>query len=329
MGSEAVNNMKETGLRIFNEIPENNGLFQNPVVTIGNFDGVHKGHKKIIDKLISSSKEHNGVPVVITFRNHPRTLFHPETLCRMITTVEEKQRFLHKLGINNIIMLSFTREFSNLTADQFYNELLIGKLKVKEIVIGYDHAFGKNREGNIDYLMRLSKTTGVVMTRVEEELCDNEVISSTFLRSEIDNGNMPMVEKLLGRKYSLTGKVIKGDGRGRGLGFPTANIIPDYPDKIIPGIGIYAATVTFKDGSVHPGMLNIGYNPTFNGKKISIEMNIFDFSKDIYDEIVTVEFFTKVRNEIKFSSPESLVNQIKQDEKTIRGFFENAGQQER
>lgn len=315
--------MGKSELKIYSEIPENNGLFVNPVVTIGNFDGVHLGHRKIIDKLIKSAREHNGVPVVITFRNHPRTLFHPESVCRMITTVEEKQKALHSLGVNNIIMLNFTRELANLTADQFYSELLIGKLKVKEIVIGYDHAFGKNREGNIDYLMKLSEKTGIIVNRVDEEVCDNEVISSTFLRGEIDNGNMNMVTRLLGRRYSLTGKVIKGAGRGKGLGFPTANIFPDYPEKIVPGNGIYAASIIFSNNSLYHGMLNIGYNPTFDGKERSIEINIFDFNEDIYDETVTIEFHEKIRDEIKFDSVESLVRQIKMDEVQIREIFQN------
>lgn len=311
----------KSDLVIYNEIPENNGLFMNPVVTIGNFDGVHIGHRKIIETLIDRAREHNGTPIVITFRNHPRTLFHPELICRMITTVEEKQAALHSLGINNIIMLQFTREFSNLTAEQFYSELLIGRLKVREIVIGYDHAFGKNREGNIDYLMKLSDRTGIIVNRVEEEVCDNEVISSTLLREEIDKGSMDTVARLLGRRYSLTGKIVKGAGRGRGLGFPTANVKPDYTDKIVPGNGAYAASITFEDKSVHYGMLNIGYNPTFNGTGRSIEMNIFDFDKDIYDQTVTLHFYQKIRDEIKFDSPASLVKQIRTDEEKIRGIF--------
>lgn len=319
--------MEKSELKVFSEIPENNGLFNNPVVTIGNFDGVHMGHRKILSKLISSAKEHKGTPIVITFKNHPRTLFHPESVCRMITTVEEKQQALYALGINNIIMLNFTREFSNLTADQFYSELLIGKLKVKEIVIGYDHAFGKNREGNIDYLMKLSEKTGIIVNRVEEEVYDEEVISSTFLRDEIDQGNMKMAAKLLGRRYSLTGKVIKGAGRGKDLGYPTANILPDYPDKIIPGNGIYAASIMFKDKTLLYGMLNIGYNPTFDGKEKSIEINIFDFRKDIYNEIVTIEFYEKIRDEVKFDSADSLINRIKMDEVEIRKIFENEYQQ--
>jgi riboflavin kinase/FMN adenylyltransferase len=316
--------MEKSDLIIYNDIPENNGLFSNPVVTIGNFDGVHTGHRKIISKLIASAEEHNGVPIVITFRNHPRTLFHPESVCRMITTIEEKQQALHDLGINNIIMLNFTKEFANLTADQFYNELLIGKLKVKEIVIGYDHAFGKDRQGNIDYLLKLSEKTGIIVNRVEEEICDDEVISSTFLRDEIDKGNMKMVTRLLGRRYTLSGKVVKGAGRGKGLGYPTANILPDHTDKIIPGNGIYAASVTFKDNTVCQGMLNIGHNPTFNGKDRTIELNIFDFNKDIYDEIVTLEFYDKIRDEVKFDSSDSLISQIKMDEIQIRGIFKNA-----
>jgi len=315
--------MKKSELKIYNDIPENNGLFINPVVTIGNFDGVHIGHKKIISKLLSSAEEHNGVPIVITFRNHPRTLFHPESVCRMITTIEEKQQALHNLGINNIIMLNFTREIANLTADQFYSELLIGKLKVKEIVIGYDHAFGKDREGNIDYLIKLSEKTGIIVNRVEEEVCDDEIISSTFLRDEIDNGNMNMVSQLLGRRYTLSGKIVKGAGRGRGLGYPTANILPDHEDKIIPGNGIYAASISFKDNSVFYGMLNIGFNPTFAGKEKTIEMNIFNFDKDIYDEIITLEFYEKIREERKFDSAASLIEQIKMDEIQIRGIFEN------
>ncbi len=314
--------MKKHELNIYNEIPENQGLFINPVVTIGNFDGVHCGHSKIIEKLLSSARDHNGTPIVITFKNHPRTLFHPESVCRMLTTVEEKQDALNRLGINNIIMLNFTREFANLTAEQFYSELLIGKLKVKEIVIGYDHAFGKNREGNLDYLMKLSERTGIIVNRVEEEVCNDEVISSTFLRDEIDKGNMEIASKLLGRRYSFTGIVVRGAGRGRGLGFPTANIFPDHADKIIPGNGIFAASVSFKDKTVFYGMMNIGYNPTFNGKEKTIEMNIFDFSKEIYGEIVTIEFYKKIRDEIKFDSADSLIRQIKMDEIQIRSYFE-------
>jgi len=306
-------------MKIYTEIPENTGQFKNPVVTIGNFDGVHTGHRKIISTLLQKSREHNGEPFVITFRNHPRTVIHPGSICRVITTVEEKQKALYDLGVDNIVMLDFTKELSNLTADEFYNGLLIRKLKTREIVIGYDHAFGKNREGNIDYLLGLSEKTGVLITQIGEESCDDEIISSTLLRSEIDSGNMKKVEILLGRKYTVTGKVVAGAGRGgKKLGFPTANILPDNPAKVIPAGGVYAVKVIFPAGEKKGGMLNIGNNPTFNGSARTIEVNIFDFSGDIYGETLTLEFYDRIRDEVKFSTPEALVEQIKKDESVIR-----------
>ncbi len=306
-------------MNIYTEIPENNGQFRNPVVTIGNFDGVHTGHRKIIETLLQRSMEHDGEPFVITFRNHPRTVIHPGSVCMMITTVEEKQRALYELGVNNIIMLEFTKELSELTADQFYNGLLVERLKAKEIVIGYDHAFGKNREGNIDYLLKLSEKTGVHITQIGEESCGNEIISSTLLRTEIDNGNMDKVLHLLGRRYTLSGTVVAGAGRGgRQLGFPTANIMPDSVDKIIPAKGVYAVKIIFPSGETRNGMLNIGTNPTFNGTEKTIEANIFDFRSDIYGETLTIQFFDRIRDEAKFNSVDELIEQIKNDEITIR-----------
>jgi len=309
-------------MKIYTEIPENTGQFRNPVVTIGNFDGVHTGHRKIIETLLNKSREHNGEPFVITFRNHPRTVIHPGSVCRVITTVEEKQKALYELGVTNIVVLNFTRELSELTAHEFYNGLLVERLKAREIVIGYDHAFGKNREGNIDFLLNLSQQTGVEITQIGEESCGSEIISSTLLRSEIDNGNMEKVENLLGRRYTLSGKVIKGAGRGGvKLGFPTANILPDNPDKIVPAGGVYAVRVTLPSGETREGMLNIGLNPTFNGNEVSekfIEVNIFDFHGDLYSENLTVEFYKRIRDEKKFPSAEELVLQLKNDESVIR-----------
>jgi len=316
-------------MKIYSEIPENTGQFRNPVVTIGNFDGVHTGHRKIIETLLHKSREHNGEPFVITFRNHPRTVIHPGSVCRVITTVEEKQKALYELGITNIVMLDFTRELSQLTAEQFYNGLLVERLKAREIVIGYDHAFGKNREGNIDFLLKLSQQTGVEITQIGEESCGNEIISSTLLRTEIDSGNMDKVEILLGRRYTLTGKVVKGAGRGGAkLGFPTANILPDNPDKIIPSGGVYAVKVFLPSGEMKKGMLNIGLNPTFNGSEITgkfIEVNIFDFSSDIYGAYLTVEFYDRIRDEKKFPSAQDLIAQLKNDESLIRKILDEKG----
>ncbi len=313
-------NVKKNFMKVYYAIPENRGQFPAPVVTIGNFDGVHSGHRRIISTLTEKAAEHSGTPFVLTFRNHPRTVIHPGAICRMITTVEEKQKYLFELGVANIIMLEFTKELSGLTADEFYRGLLIEKLGVKEIVIGYDHAFGKNREGNIDFLNKLSKETGVIITRVNEEKIGNEIISSTILRKEIDCGNMNKVETLLGRKYTLTGKVVKGEGRGKNLGFPTANILPDYEDKMIPGYGVYAVKV-YVNNVVCSGMLNIGNNPTFNAKNRSIEVNILDFKGDLYGNSITVEFVDRIRDEIKFESVDALVEQIRKDEAAARAIL--------
>ncbi len=304
--------MNNNDIKIYSEIPENNGSIINPVVTIGNFDGVHTGHRKIIETLLLKSREHSGEPFVITFRNHPRTVIHPGSICRMITTVEEKQQALAALGVKNIIMLEFTREVADLTAEQFYKELLIGRLGVKEIVIGYDHAFGKNREGNIDYLKGLAERTGILVTQVPVEAIEGNAVSSTLLRQELDNGNMEKVEMLLGRKYTVSGRVIRGEGRGRKLGYPTANVKSFSPDKIIPANGVYAVSVTV-EGREYGGMLNIGFNPTFNGSARSIEVNIFGFNSDIYDKDLTLTFFRKIRDERKFDSADSLVKQIQAD----------------
>jgi len=309
-------------MKIYKEIPQNTGQFKNPVVTIGNFDGVHTGHRKIIETLLHKSREHNGEPFVITFRNHPRTVIHPGSVCRVITTVEEKQKALFELGVTNIVMLDFTRELSQLTADQFYNGLLVERLKAREIVIGYDHAFGKNREGNIDFLLNLSQQTGVEITQIGEESIGSEIISSTLLRNEIDSGNMEKVQTLLGRRYTLSGKVVSGAGRGgKKLGFPTANISPDNPDKIIPAGGVYAVKVILPSGEIRGGMLNIGLNPTFNGNEVTekfIEVNIFDFGGDIYGEFLTLEFYNRIRDEVKFQSVDDLIAQLKNDESVIR-----------
>ena len=307
-------------MKVYSEIPENRGRFIAPVVTIGNFDGVHLGHRQILDTLKKRADHHSGTPFVVTFRNHPRTVIHPGAICRMITTVEEKQQYLFESGIGNIIMLDFTKELSRLSAREFYNDLLIERLGVKEIVIGFDHAFGRNREGNIDFLNKLSVETGVLITRVREELVGNETVSSTILRKEIDCGNMIKVEKLLGRHYTLTGRVVKGAGRGKDLGFPTANILPDHEDKMIPSYGVYAVKVLIKN-ITYSGMLNIGNNPTFGAKNRSIEVHIIDFKGEVYGEKIIVEFIQRIRDEIKFESPEALVEQIKKDEAAARAIL--------
>ncbi len=300
-------------INIFKEVPFNNGKYRNPVVTIGNFDGVHLGHRKIIEKLLERADSMSGEAFLLTFNNHPRELLKPDLPCRMITTIEEKIEAIESLGVKNIILLDFSEELLNLTAWQFYNDLLIGRLGVVEIVIGYDHHFGKNREGNYQYLSGVSHHHGTVITRVQKEVFEHEIVSSTMLRERIDEGEIINVNQLLGRRFTLKGKVVHGEGRGRGLGAPTANIEPELSAKITPGYGVYAVEVIVERGQKYQGVMSIGVNPTFGGHRKSIEVHIFDFDDNIYGTSITVEFVKKIRDEMKFDNPADLSRQIKND----------------
>lgn len=309
-------------MKIYHTIPDNKALFKNPVVTIGNFDGVHVGHRKIFSKLLERAKKISGDAVVITFSSHPRKVLYPDMPLKIITTSNEKVNALFSLGIDNIILLHFTREMAQMSAREFYNDILITKLDAREMVIGYDHAFGKNREGTIEYLTGLCAETGIGLTRVDEEMLGERPISSTWLRQIIEEGDLPMSKKLLGRNYSLSGFVARGEGRGRILGFPTANIVPDDPDKVIPAQGSYSIIAVLPGGQKKRGMLNIGVNPTFSSGKKTIEANIFDFDEDIYDTVITVEFVGRIRPEKKFASADELVSQLRKDRATAMGHFE-------
>ncbi len=300
-------------MKIYHNIPDNKNIFKNPVITVGTFDGVHLGHRKILSVLLDTAAQKSGDPVVITFSSHPRKTLEPNLVLKIITTTEEKTNAIYEFGIPNIILLNFTKQMAQMPAIDFYNEILIRKLDAKSIVIGYDHAFGRNREGNYDFLKHLAEKTGIEIFRVEEEDFSSRPVSSTWIRNEIEFGNIEKANKLLGWKYSLSGTVIRGKGRGRTLGFPTANISPHNREKIIPADGVYAVNVMIENGTKRMGMLNIGNNPTFSDAARSIEVNIIDFDETIYDKPITVELHQRIRKEIKFSSPEQLINQIKQD----------------
>ena len=300
-------------MKIYHNIPDNKNLFKNPIVTIGNFDGVHLGHQKIFNRLLYLTEKKGGDPVVITFSKHPRKILNPDRSLKFLTTSEEKTNAIFNFGIDNIILLNFTKEMANMSAEDFYYEILLKKIDTKDLVIGYDHAFGKNREGNIDFLTRLSETNGIKVTRVGEKIFNSKPISSTWIRNEIKTGNMSLVAKLLNRNYTITGTVVKGEGRGKLLGYPTANILPSHEDKLVPGDGVYAASIKFDNGIKKFGMLNIGNNPTFNNKTKTIEINIFDFDENVYDSEVIIEFYEKIRKELTFKSKKELVKQISHD----------------
>ncbi len=309
-------------MKVFKEVPKKKGLFKNPVVTIGSFDGVHLGHRQIFSALLDIAKDKGGEPIVLTFDNHPRKILFPDTPPKILTTSKEKIKAIQECGINNIIMLKFTEKLANMNAVDFFNECILNRLGITDIIVGYDHAFGSHREGNYEFLKNLSQERDFHVTRVDHKDYESRPISSTWIRAEIEDGNITFANVLLGRHYTVFGRVVKGEGRGRKLNFPTANILPDDAEKVIPKDGVYAVSVNIGDVR-KGGMLNIGTNPTFSNTGRTIEVNIFDFYRDIYGEYVEVEFHDRIRGEIKFSSPDKLVKQLKKDEVDIAEILKN------
>ncbi len=301
-------------MRIFNDIPADRALFHNPILTIGSFDGMHMGHRRIMSALMNIARAKSGESVVMTFTEHPRKVITPHTPPRILTTAKEKVRAISSSGVDSIILLDFTKEMSMMRADEFLNEIVLKKIGIIDIVVGYDHAFGRDREGTFDFLKEMSRTRGFGVTRVEPKNLYSRPISSTWIRAEIEDGNIALASALLGRAYSLSGVVAEGFRRGGALiGFPTANIVPDDPGKVIPRDGVYAVYVNIGEDVRRQGMLNIGTNPTFSNTERTIEVNIFNFDENIYGREVEIEFHERIRDEEKFPSVEALIAQLERD----------------
>ena len=288
------------------------------IVTIGTFDGVHLGHQKIIQRLRELRDLHGGDVTILTFDPHPRKVLYPEqTDLKLITTTEEKCNLLKQFGVDNVIVYPFTREFSKLQANEYIGNVLVQGLKTKLLVIGYDHRFGSNREGNIDTLRAMSGTTGFRIEEIPAQDIDHMNISSTRIRKAIEEGDMEAANQFLGYTFFITGTVVKGKQLGRTIGYPTANIYVEDSDKILPKIGVYAVYVEVS-GQRYQGMLNVGTNPTTDSdQKIKVEVNIFDFDADIYGESIRVEFVTRTRDELKFNGLEELKAALLNDRHTI------------
>jgi riboflavin kinase/FMN adenylyltransferase len=301
---------------ILRGIPAEKGYFKNPVVTLGSFDGAHLGHRRIFSTVLNIARQKGGDAIVITFNTHPRKVLTPLTPPKILTTTDEKLRAIGDCGIENVVLLDFTHDMAEMNAAGFFNEIVLKKIGVIDIVVGYDHAFGKNREGTIDFLRELSKTRGFGVTRVEPKNFYSRPVSSTWIRTEIEDGNVKLASALLGRNYGLRGNVAPGAGRGAKIGFPTANIVPEDRDKVIPGDGVYAVRVRLEDERSFKGMLNIGTNPTFDGIQRTIEVNIFDFDSDLYGRVLEVEFVERLREEVRFASVKELVAQLEKDRTT-------------
>lgn len=295
----------------------------NPVLTIGTFDGVHLGHQKIIRQLNAEAQKIGGESVLFTFYPHPRMVLYPENHgLKLIQTQVEKVDKLRRMGLQNLIVHPFTREFSRLTALEFVRDYLVNILHVKKLVIGYDHQFGKNREGSIQFLLEVCDTYGFEVIEITAEEVEEVNVSSTKVRNAILEGDMDLAQRFLGEPFELYGRIVEGDALGRTLGFPTANLDVESEMKLIPKTGVYAVNVLLSSGNIYEGMMNIGERPTINnGGGQSIEINLFDFSGNLYGEAITVQLLSRFRDEIRFTSVEELTAQLHQDEETIRQFF--------
>ncbi len=289
--------------------------FNTPVITIGNFDGIHLGHQKILKDVKRRSSELKGDSIVYTFDPHPLNILFPHKKVPLITSFSEKIKLIEESGIDIVICEDFTPEYANLSPRQFVKDILLDKIGVKAVFVGHDYAFGKGRKGNIDTLKQLGKELVFEVHVVDAVKVDAILVSSTKIRDTIQKGDVKKVAGFLGRSYSISGKVEKGKSRGKGLGFPTANL--RSVEEICPKPGIYAVHVSYRD-QPYQGVVNIGFNPTFKDKTLSIEVYILEFNKDIYDEYIKISFVERLRDEKAFDSPEALVEQIKKDVEMAR-----------
>jgi riboflavin kinase/FMN adenylyltransferase len=283
------------------------------VVTSGTFDGVHVGHQKILNRLREVALKHGGETVVITFWPHPRLVLHPEDRSlKLLNTFEEKAELLKGQGIQHLVRIPFTKEFSQLTSEEFIQKILVQTIGTKKLVIGYDHRFGHNREGSFEQLKLNAPRYGFDVEEIPRQDVDHVAVSSSKIRKALEEGDLETASHLLGQPYSLTGRVVVGDRIGRQLGYPTANIDIDTHYKLIPADGIYAVTV-LHGRALYKGMLYIGNRPTVNGTKRAIEVNLFDFSGDLYGESLTLRFHTFIRGDEKFPDLDTLKQQLAQD----------------
>ncbi|MCP4553349.1 MAG: bifunctional riboflavin kinase/FAD synthetase [Bacteroidetes bacterium] len=286
---------------------------KNPIVTIGTFDGVHAGHQKIIERMHKESKKINGETVLLTFYPHPRLVIHPDSKnLKFINTQKRKIDLLEKTGIDHLIIIEFTREFSKLTSAVFVKDYLVDKIKTRKLIIGYDHHFGKNRLGDFSTLYDLAHRYGFDVEKVFAQDVENIAVSSTKIRKALTEGKVRKANSLLGYNYSITGTVVAGNKIGRTIGFPTANIELEDKFKLITANGVYACLVEY-DGSIYKGMENIGVRPTVNNSNLTIEVNIFSFDKEIYGENITIFFIDRIRDEVKFENLEGLRRQLIKD----------------
>ncbi len=294
------------------------------IVTIGTFDGVHIGHQKIIKRLIKVGKEKELKSVVLTFFPHPRMVLQKNSDLKLLNTIEEREAILESLGLDQMVTKTFTKEFANMSAQDFVKTILVNALNAKYIIIGYDHQFGKDRSANIDDLKTFGLEFGFEVEEISAQDVEDVSVSSTKIRTALQQGDIATANAYLGYPYFITGAVIKGKGLGKQLGFPTANIHIEEDYKLIPKDGVYVVNGIVRGKTVF-GMMNIGTNPTVDGSHQTIEVYFFDFNEDIYNEKIKVEFLERLRDEHKFESVELLQKQLKKDEIEAKRILNNYG----
>ncbi len=297
------------------------GPIAYPVVSIGNFDGVHIGHQMLFRKTAEIAQAAKGTSIAFTFEPHPLKIIAPERVPPLLTTFRQKMELIEANGIDLVICADFTRQFADQRPRDFARNVLVDKIGVREIVVGFDYAFGRGREGTIDYLKKMGEEFGFVVHVVDPIKINGHLVGSSHVRELIEEGDVQGAQEFLGRYYSIRGPVVHGHHTGKAIGFPTANI--DTSKVQTPGTGVYAAYVLLK-GKRYRGAVNVGFNPTFNRDRLSVEVFIFDFDRKIYGEEIEVQFVDRIRSEIAFASADELVAQIRKDVETANVILENA-----
>jgi riboflavin kinase/FMN adenylyltransferase len=286
-------------------------------LTIGTFDGVHIGHREIIDRLVKSAREKNHLAVVLTFFPHPRMVLQKDTSIRLIDTLKEKQQLLSDLGVDVVVIHPFSKEFSRQTADEFTRDILVKAFNIEHLIIGYDHRFGRNREATVDDLINAGETYGFTVEKIEAQEIASVNVSSTKIRTALEEGKMKIAADYLNRPFRLSGKVIEGEKIGRTIGFPTANLQIEEEYKLMPCDGVYFIQSQLENRLVY-GMMNVGFRPTLAGEQRSFEVHFFDFKQDLYGVLLHIDLLELIRKEKKFDSLEMLKVQLEEDQAKCR-----------
>ena len=306
-------------MKVYNDITSFSKL-DYAVVTSGTFDGVHIGHQKIIKRLRDVAMKNRGETVLITFWPHPRLVLYPHQPFKLLNSIEEKTRLLEHYGIDHLIIIPFTKSFSEWSSEKFIREILVESIGTKKLVIGYNHRFGKHRAGSFEILKKDGPVYGFEVEEIPKQEIDHVGISSTKIRKALEAGKVEIAAEFLDRPYSMDCRVTEGDKLGREIGFPTANLDIPFVQKLIPADGIYAVKVRHAQ-KYYSGMLNIGYRPTIGGKIKRMEVHIFGFDQEIYNETLTVYFYKQIRTEVRFPDINALREQLEKDKHSVISYF--------